>query len=59
MSKLKTDLLVRKKQIEQQLKPYNDLVKELEEVNKALEPSTCNGALALALKILKVEDEID
>jgi len=36
MSKLKDELLARKKQIETQLKEYNELKAELEEVNKAL-----------------------
>jgi hypothetical protein len=45
MSKLKSQLLAQKKEIEEKLKPYYELLGELEEVNKALkalEPPTCS-----------------
>jgi hypothetical protein len=37
MSKLKQELLARKKVIQEKLKTYYDLVKDLEEINKAIE----------------------
>jgi hypothetical protein len=50
MSKLKQELLARKKELEEKLAGYNEIKTELEDVNKALkalEPKqpkvTCNG----------------
>jgi len=46
MSQFREELLARKNKLEQQLKPYNDLLKELAEVNKALaalEPARCDS----------------
>ena len=45
MSKLKTDLIARKNQIETQLKEYHSMLIELADVNKALaalEPARCD-----------------
>lgn len=45
MSKLKTDLIARKNQIETQLKEYHSMLVELADVNKALaalEPTKCD-----------------
>lgn len=61
MSKLKNDLLNRKRQLEQQLKPYDELLEELAEVNQAIaslesskqEPSTCDGALCFGCSICR------
>jgi hypothetical protein len=46
MSQFREELLARKNKLEQQLKPYNDLLNELAEVNKAiaaLDPPRCDG----------------
>lgn len=45
MSSFRDELLARKNKLEQQLKPYEDIVKELNEVKKALtalDPPTCD-----------------
>lgn len=46
MSSLRDELFARKNKLEEQLKPYNDLLNELAEIKKALaalEPSRCES----------------
>lgn len=48
MSTFRDELLARKNKLEQQLKPFYDLVKELNEVKKALaaiESNNCDGCI--------------
>lgn len=45
MSNFRDELLARKNKLEQQLKPYNDLLIELDEIKKALaalDPPKCD-----------------